>query len=161
MPRFAVLLLLLLPIGNGDVSPIAADDPTCLPLTVTNPDGNYIVPGTRAGIVYRRVEGRDLMLDAWAPPPTAGGGGVARSGPAPPAVVVIHGGGFTAGSRVAFVGQFLELLTAAGYPWMSVDYRLHGSLRVADAADDVRAAVAFARCHAGDLGIDPDRIVLL
>ncbi|HEX2311760.1 MAG TPA: alpha/beta hydrolase fold domain-containing protein, partial [Vicinamibacterales bacterium] len=47
------------------------------------------------------------------------------------------------------------------YPWMSVDYRLHGSLRVADAADDVRAAVAFARCHAGDLGIDPDRIVLL
>jgi alpha-L-fucosidase 2 len=32
---------------------------------------------------------------------------------------------------------------------------------VADAADDVRAAVAFARCHAGDLGIDPDRIVLL
>jgi acetyl esterase len=158
MRRFAVLLLLVLPMSFGDVSAIAADDATCLPLTVTNPDGNYIVPGARGAIVYQRAEGRDLMLDAWAPPATAGGRG---GSPVPPAVVVIHGGGFTAGSRVAFVGQFLELLTAAGYPWLSVDYRLNGPLRVADAADDVRAAVAFARCHAGDLGIDPDRIVLL
>ena len=161
MRRIAVLLLLVLPIRDGHVSATAADDTTCLPLTVANPDGNYIVPGARGGIVYRRVESRDLMLDAWAPPVTAGGRAVARSGPAPPGVVVIHGGGFTAGSRVAFVGQFLELLTAAGYPWMSVDYRLHGPLRVGDAADDVRAGVAFARCRANDLGIDPDRIVLL
>jgi predicted esterase len=78
-----------------------------------------------------------------------------------PLVIVIHGGGFTTGSRVAFVGQFLEMLAAAGYPWASIDYRLGGPARAAEAVNDVQAAVAFARCHAEELGIDSGRIVLL
>ena len=64
-----------------------------------------------------------------------------RRGDRRPAVVVIHGGGFSAGSRVAFVGQLLETLTRAGYNWFSVDYRLGGPDRREESLDDVRATL--------------------
>ena len=154
-----LLLLACLAVPPVPASPRA--DTACLPLTVTNDDGNYIVPGARGGVVYRRVDEQELRLDFWVPStspqqPRGGNRSVAA-----PVVIVIHGGGFTAGSRVTFVGQFLEMLAAAGYPWVSIDYRLGEPSRAANAADDVEAAVAFTRCHAGELGIDPERIVLL
>jgi acetyl esterase len=143
----------------------------CLPLAPRNPEGNYIVPGALGDIVYRRVEGRELALDAYVQQ------GAARR----PLVIVVHGGGWSAGSRVAFVGQLLETLTSAGFNWISIDYRLPGKrgrdafssdvhekasrplfpTRVLDAVDDVEEAVAFARCHAAALHTDPNRIVLL
>jgi acetyl esterase len=148
-------------------SPAAAP---CLPLTPHNADGNYIVPGVRGAIVYRRIGSdagakaatgatsatgttsvTELSLDAYVQP----GGGGPR-----PGVVVLHGGGWERGSRAAFTGQFLELLTRAGYNWVTVDYRL-GTLADHDrAVDDVQAAVAFVRCHARELEIDPARLVL-
>jgi acetyl esterase len=53
------------------------------------------------------------------------------------------------------------MIATAGHPWLSVEYRLGGRARAADADDDLQAAVAFTRCHAGDAGVDPERIVLL
>lgn len=75
-------------------------------------------------------------------------------------VVVVHGGGWTTGSRVAHTGQLLELLTEAGFAWAAIDYRLSGLAGWQDAAEDVREAVEFVRCHADDLRIDPAGIVL-
>jgi acetyl esterase/lipase len=98
------------------LAPIEARAGECLPPKVRNPEGNYIVPGVMGEIVYRRVEGRELALDAYAQ----------RRGLNRPAVIVIHGGGWESGSRIAFVGQFLEMLTRAGYNWFSIDYRLGG-----------------------------------
>ncbi len=115
-----------------------------------DPAGNYIVPGTKGAIVYRRIDGQELKLDAYAQ----------RRGRRP-AVLVIHGGGWTSGSRIAFVGQLLETLTRAGFNWLSLDYRLGGPARRADARDDVRAALDFVRGNAEELGIDPERIALL
>ena len=126
----------------------AAND---LPLSTADPEGNYIVPGVKGGIVYRRVDGQELNLDAY----------LQRRGRRRPAVVVIHGGGFSAGSRVAFVGQLLETLSRAGYNWFSVDYRLGGPDRREEALDDLRAALTFVRGHAEALRIDPDRVALL
>ncbi len=122
-----------------------------LPLSTSGPEGNGIVPGVKGGIVYRRIDGQELKLDAY----------LQRRGGRRPAVVVIHGGGFSAGSRVAFVGQLLEALTRAGYNWVSVDYRLGGPARREDALDDVRAALLFVRAHAEALSIDPERVALL
>ena len=122
-----------------------------LSLRAADPEGNYIVPGVKGGIVYRRVDGQELRLDAY----------LQRRGGRRPAVVVIHGGGFSAGSRVAFVGPLLELLTRAGYNWFSVDYRLGGPDDRTLALDDVRAALTFVRGHAEALRIDPDRVALL
>ncbi len=123
----------------------------CLPVRARNPEGNYIVPGVQGEIVYRRVEGAELVLDAY----------VQRRGGLRPAVLVVHGGGWTSGSRVAFVGQLLETLTRAGFNWFSLDYRLGGLSRYADALDDLRAALAFVRCHAAEFRIDPERVALL
>jgi acetyl esterase len=123
----------------------------CPPVVVENPDGNLVVPGVQGRIVYRRVGGTELALDAY----------VQRKGGVRPAVVVVHGGGWTAGSRIAYVGQLLETLTRAGFNWFSVDYRLGGLARHADAASDLRAALAFIRCHAKTFRIDPERIALV
>jgi len=102
-----------------------------LALGAGDPEGNFIVPGTRGAIVYRRVDGQELRLDAY----------LQRRGTHRPAVVVIHGGNWTSGSRIAFVGQLLETLTRAGYNWLSVDYRLGGPDRRADALDDAGRAL--------------------
>jgi len=119
----------------------------CPPLHVRNPDGNYIVPGVQGDIPYSG----DRALDAYV-----------QQGPRRrPAVVVIHGGTWSSGSRVAHVGQILEVLTQAGYHWFSVDYRLGGLPRFEDSLADIRTALAFIRCRARQLGIDPNRIVLL
>jgi alpha-L-fucosidase 2 len=113
--------------------------------------GDVIVPGTINGIVYRRVGARALEMDGYQQP------GTGRR----PAVIVIHGGGWTSGSRVSYVGQFLELLTKAGYNWFSIDYRLDGSGEIDSAVSDLRAAIEFVRGHARELRVDPERIVLL
>lgn len=123
----------------------------CLPVNVRNPEGNYIVPGTKGDIVYARVNGQELALDAY----------VQKRGDNRPAVIVIHGGGFTSGSRVSFIGQFLEILTSAGYNWFAIDYRKNGVSNYKDSLDDLRAALAFVRCHAKEFRIDPERIALL
>ena len=129
--------------------PAPAQD--CLPVRARNPEGNYIVPGVQGEIVYRRVDGAELVLDAY----------VQRRGGLRPAVLVVHGGGWTSGSRVAFVGQLLETLTRAGFNWFSLEYRLGGLSRYADALDDLRTALAFVRCHAAEFRIDPQRVALL
>lgn len=123
----------------------------CLAIEVRNPAGNYLVPGVRGDIVYRRVNGVELALDAY----------VQRRGARRPAVVVIHGGGWTSGSRVAFTGQWLEMLTRAGFNWFAVDYRQGGLARYQAALEDLRAALVFIRCHAAEFRIDPARIALL
>jgi alpha-L-fucosidase 2 len=120
----------------------------CLPMAVGNEEGNYLVPGVRGNIVYRRVDGAALALDAY----------VQQSGTRRPAVIVVHGGTWDSGSRIAFTGQFLELLTRAGYNWFAVDYRLNGLARFTEAIDDLRAALAFVRCHAAEFRIDPDNV---
>lgn len=123
----------------------------CLPVKVRNTEGNYIVPGTKGDILYARHNGVELALDAY----------VQKRGDKRPAVLVIHGGGFTSGSRVSFIGQFLEMLTSAGYNWFAMDYRKKGVSNYKESLEDVRAALAFIRCNAKEFRIDPDRIALL
>jgi len=119
----------------------------CPALLVRNPAGNYFIPGVKGDIPYSG----SLALDAYV-----------QQGPARPlSVVVIHGGGWSSGSRIAHVGQILETLTRTGYNWFSLDYRLDGLARFEDSLADIRAALSFIRCHAGELQIDANRLVLL
>ena len=120
-------------------------------MRVGNPEGNYIVPGVLGAIPYVRRAGGELRLDAY----------VQRGADRRPGVIVVHGGGFRSGSRVSYVGQILETLTRAGLNWFSVDYRLQGPERQDEALDDVRAAVAFVRCHAERFRTDPARVAVL
>ncbi len=140
-----LLLITWLVAGAAFSGSAAAAD--CPALQVRHPQGNYIIPGVQADIPYSGEQ----ALDAFAPP-----GGGSR-----PSVVVIHGGEWTAGSRIAHVGQLLELVTGAGYNWFSVDYRLGGLGGIDASLADLRSALAFIRCHARDFGIDGRRLVLL
>src|SRR5262245_32056495 len=119
----------------------------CAPLRVRNPAGNYFIPGVKGDIPYSG----GLGLDAY----------VQQGSGRPLSVVVIHGGGWSSGSRIAHVGQILETLTRARYNWFSLDYRLGGLARFEDSLVDIRTALAFIRCHAGELRIDANRLVLL
>lgn len=145
---YARLIQLVLLLAFQQLTTLAED---CLPLRVGNPAGNYIVPGVRGEIIYRRAGGQALALDAY----------VQQRGARRPAVVVIHGGTWTSGSRVAHIGQLLETLTRAGFNWFAVDYRLGGLERYEEALDDLRAALQFIRCHAAEFRIDPARLALL
>lgn len=119
----------------------------CPTLQVRNPAGNYFIPGVKGDIPYSGT----LALDAY----------VQQNSARQLSVIVIHGGGWSSGSRIAHVGQILERLTHAGYNWFSIDYRLGGLARFEDSLADIRSALAFIRCHAGELRIDASRLVLL
>ena len=133
----------------------------CVPL-LPRPAASYIVAGAQEFVYAEPPGSAPLLLDAFAQP----------DGRVHPAVLVVHGGGWTTGSRIAHIGQFLELLTEAGYQWVAIDYRLGGAAPLAktvgslssgalDAVSDVRAALEFIRCHARALAIDPARLVIL
>lgn len=147
MSQMSLISALLLPLAIVT----ASGGVPCAPWLVGEADGNYIIPGTKGEVVYRRIGEVSLSMDAYLQP-----GREAR-----PAVVVVHGGDWVSGNRVSFVGQFLELLTKAGYHWFAIDYRLGGAARAADAAHDLQTSVEFIRCHARELRVDTKRIILL
>jgi acetyl esterase/lipase len=86
----------------------------------------------------------------------------ATAKPSAPLIVFVHGGGWKRGDKRNATGaQKVEHLTKAGYAFASINYRLVPSANVEQQAADVSAAVAWLRCHAGQLGIDTSRIVLM
>ena len=82
-----------------------------------------------------------------------------------PVLVWVHGGGWTVGdkqgkaidTKVAFAGELGAVL-------VSVNYRLvrpGSDLRWPTMGEDAAAAVAWVADHAGELGVDPERIALM
>ena len=81
-----------------------------------------------------------------------------RSGTAP-GVYWVHGGGMVTGTRFAAV-EALEAGAAAGAVVTSVEYRLAPEHPAPAPVDDCYAGLLWVAEHAGELGIDPSRIVL-
>jgi len=121
----------------------------------------YRVPGmdrvqVRRNIVYRTAGDTRLELDVYSP-------SAAPAGPRRPAVVLVHGGPIPEAARPkdwAIFVSYGELLAASGLTAVTFNHRFHEPRRLGDAAGDVEAAVAYARGHAAELGIDPERIAL-
>jgi alpha-L-fucosidase 2 len=147
----AVAALVVALVTGLSVRPGPASAEQQAAIIARNPDGNYLVPGVLGDVVYRRVGGVELALDAY----------LQKQGTSRPAVLVVHGGGGTSGSRIARVGQLLEMLTTAGFSWFSLDYRLGPEHPFPAALDDLRAAFEFVRAHATELRLDPDRLAVL
>lgn len=104
--------------------------------------------------VYARPGGTPLSLDIYRPR------GV-TPGTLSPVMIAVHGGGFFEGSRV-FGAANLRWYADRGWTVLSVDYRLADATHPTWdlAADDIRCALAWTAAHAGELGIDVNRITL-
>ncbi|WP_320178406.1 alpha/beta hydrolase fold domain-containing protein [Roseovarius pacificus] len=77
-----------------------------------------------------------------------------------PAIVFFFGGGWTGGSPTQFYPH-CAYFAARGMVAAAAEYRiksLHGT-SPAECVKDGKSAVRWLRAHAGELGIDPDRIV--
>lgn len=79
-----------------------------------------------------------------------------------PLVLFVHGGGWKRGDKAMMQGSAkLSHWQAQGYAVASVNYRLVPDATVEDQAADVAASIAWFRTNAAQLGIDPDRIVIV
>ncbi len=102
------------------------------------------------GIVVGSGGGRELKADVFLPPaPVANRAGV----------LLIHGGGWQRGDRTQLRGYGI-LLGRAGYTCVACEYRLAPDAKWPAQIDDVRAAYDWMRTHAGELGIDVERIAV-
>jgi acetyl esterase/lipase len=73
-------------------------------------------------------------------------------------LVYFHGGGWVLGSLDSHEQPCRFLAREGGVRVLSVDYRLAPEAKFPAAVEDGLAAFAWAREHAGELGIDPGRI---
>lgn len=95
----------------------------------------------------------DQVYDVW---PAQGVSGRA------PLVMFVHGGGWTNGSKDSASGPYASShFPAEGYVYASINYRLVPSVTVEEQAGDVAAACKSLLDHAAELGIDPDRVVII
>lgn len=106
-------------------------------------------------IEYGKAAGVSLRLDAFVP-----------DGPGPhPAVILVHGGGWNAGDKdggpkKGYMAPMHEPLSAAGFAWFSINYRLAPAHRYPAAVEDVETAIRWLKAHAAEYHVDPRRIAL-
>ena len=103
-------------------------------------------------VPYKTVTGQTLSLHVFQPSTNA----ISH-----PAVIFFHGGGWTQG-KPGLLFPHCEWLAAHDVVGIAVGYRLlnHGALTLSDCVADARDAVRYVCAHAGELGVDPQRIVL-
>lgn len=106
-------------------------------------------------LVYKTVGGRPLHLYAVRPEGS-------RRGEKRTAVVIIHGGGWTGGETEAFLPH-ARYFASRGAVAFSVEYRLvkAGESTVENCVADCKSAMRYVRSHAAELGIDPDKVIVM
>lgn len=106
-------------------------------------------------ITYKKVGDRELSLhvfqpDAW------------RASDKRVCYITIHGGGWT-GMGPERMYAFADHYAKLGLVSISVQYRLASTktnTTVFDCVKDVRSAVRYVKAHAGELGIDPGKVII-
>lgn len=83
-----------------------------------------------------------------------------NSGKKPPLVIFIHGGGWAIGDKKSGTGDKAKHFSQEGYAFASLDYRLVPETDPEGQATDIANAIAYLRNRAGELGFDPDRIII-
>jgi acetyl esterase/lipase len=104
---------------------------------------------TRTDVVFAEHDGMTLLGDLYRP----------KGREKVPALVALHGGGWQIGDR-KFYRHWGRYLAKHGYAVFATEYRLMkpGMSSWPGVVGDCKAALRFVRAHAGELGVDPDRI---
>ncbi len=102
------------------------------------------------GVAFASAGGRELRCDVFHPP---------GQSEAQPGILLVHGGGWHMGAPAMLRGYGI-LMARHGYPCVASEYRLSGEARWPAQLDDVLAAIRWMQEQSGDLGVDPDRLVL-
>jgi acetyl esterase/lipase len=129
--------------------------PPCPPFSL----GAALAPSNPTPVTIETMQFADgLMLDFYRPAGHDDAGHATR-----PCVVVIHGGSWVSGNRLndGTKRWLNDWLAGLGYAVASIEYRLSPQFQWPAQRDDLHAAIEFLRARAGDLGIDPDRFVLV
>lgn len=146
--QFWIAFALLTPPASGSAA--ALSEPVASATTRTReprPDPTNTI--WKPDITFGRGGEVELQLNLAQPPDDSG---------APyPCIVIIHGGAWRAGSRVMHDDLAREL-AARGYVAASISYRFCPQYVFPAQVEDAKCAVRFLRAHAGDYGIDPERI---
>ena len=102
--------------------------------------------------VYKETDG--VVLKLWIFNPVKH-----KAGDKKPAIVFFFGGGWNGGSPSQFVPQ-CEYLAARGMVSIVADYRVfnRNQVRANKCVSDAKSAIRWVREHAGELGVDPNRI---
>jgi acetyl esterase/lipase len=117
-------------------------------MTVLDPSDVKAV-ALEENVVFGHGGGRELLCDIYRPSPQT----TKRT-----AVIHLHGGGFRRGSKAG--ARLARPLAALGYTCISATYRLLPERWPAQ-LEDVTSAISWTRNNASDLGVEPDKLVLL
>nr|WP_255604574.1 alpha/beta hydrolase [Oscillochloris sp. ZM17-4] len=112
--------------------------------------GVALPEGEPTALIFGEADGQRLDLDFY---PAQG-----ATAPAP-LLVVVHGGAWQGGDK-SEMPALSRYLAGRGYAVAAVNYRLAPRWPFPAARDDVRAAVAYLKGRAAELGVDPTRIAL-
>jgi len=85
----------------------------------------------------------------------------ARAGASRPAILYMHGGGYVAGSAAAGLQGLQDLALRHDCVVFSVDYRLAPETAFPGALEDNYAALRWVHEHAIELGVNPQRVMLM
>lgn len=97
--------------------------------------------------------GDDILVDVWLPAdPTA---------PSGTGIIYLHGSGWHYANKDFGTRHFFRYLTGQGHVIVDVAYTLAPKADLFGMTADIKRAVAWMKNHAGELGIDPGRIVLM
>lgn len=107
-------------------------------------------PGERLDVVYDDRFGDDTKMDVYLPE----GEGLH------PGVMFIHGGAWIAGDRSEY-SQAAKRLARAGYVAATIEYRLLPDGAFPKNVQDCFCALAHMRAHAGEYGLDPNRVAVV
>lgn len=104
------------------------------------------------GVVYASHQGSALLADIAYPD---------SGDELKPAIIYVHGGRWRAGSRNGNGALDVREWADFGYFAVTIDYRLVEASPAPIPYQDTLAAVRWVHAHAGEYGIDPDRIYLI
>jgi len=108
-------------------------------------------PHEQKNIAYDDRFGSSSMLDVYAPD---------DDGAPRPAVLLIHGGSWRSGFKEQFENA-ARRLAGAGYVAITINYRLGPEGVFPAAVQDCLCALAYARAHAAELGVDPAGVAVM